>query len=226
MYTNSSFKFRVSSFKSSTSEALPANFNPETLDLKRREERGISLIELIVFMVVVGAAVAGVLIALNQASKGSADPMIEKRALAIAEAMLEEVQLMPFTYCDPDDANAESALNAGACAATAEGIGPEGVDAPPTGPAETRTGTVRAFDNVNDYHGFFMNGITDIDGAAIAGLGAYRADVTVAAQALGTIPSSDSQLITVTVTWPISGPTSVTVSLQGYRVRYAPNALP
>ncbi len=49
-----------------------------------------------------------------------------------------------------------------------EAIGPEGVNAPPTGPAETRTGTVRAFDNVNDYHGFSMSGITDIDGAAIA----------------------------------------------------------
>jgi MSHA pilin protein MshD len=180
----------------------------------------------VVFIVVVSTAVAGVLGALNMATQASVDPMIQKQALAIAEAVLEEIQLRPFTYCDPDDANAETALNAAACATTAEAIGPEGANAPPGGPAETRAGAVRAFDNVNDYHGFSMSGITDIEGAAIAGLDDYKADIAVTAQALGAIPATDAQLVTVTVTWPATGAAKITVALQGYRVRYAPNALP
>ncbi|MDP1718663.1 MAG: type II secretion system protein, partial [Burkholderiales bacterium] len=182
------------------------------------------MIELVVFIVVVSAAVAGVLGALNLGTRASADPMIQKQALAIAEAVLEEVQLMPFTYCDPDDANAETALDAAGCASTNEsGIGPELLNQPPGGPAETRAGAVRPFDNVNDYHGLSMSGITDIEGAAITGLGDYKAEVTVAAQALGVIPSTDAQLISVTVTWPATGTAQYTVLLQGYRVRYAPN---
>lgn len=199
------------------------NLEPGTLNFKQRKSLGLSLVELIVSIVIVSAAVGGVLSVLNLTTRASAEPMIQKQALAIAEAVLEEVQLMPFTYCDPDDANADTALNAAACAATSEAIfGPEGVNAPPTGPAETRAGTVRAFDNVNDYHGYSMSGITDIEGAAIAGLGDYRADVTIAAQSLGAIPASDAQLISVIVT----GPANVNVRLDGYRVRYAPNALP
>lgn len=229
MSTRSSFRFQVSSLKlkAAPDAFSTSNSKPQTTNYKLRKSRGLSLVELIVFIVVVSAAVAGVLGALNLATRASADPMIQKQALAIAEAVLEEVQLMPFTYCDPDDANAETALNAGACAATAEAIiGPEGVDAPPTGPAETRAGAVRAFDNVNDYHGFSMSGISDIEGAAIPGLGEYKAEVTVAAQALGAIPAGDAQLITVTVTWPATGTAKFTVALHGYRVRYAPNALP
>jgi hypothetical protein len=67
-------------------------------------------------------------------------------------------------------------------------------------------------------------GITDITGAAITGLENYSANVTVVNQALGAVAASDSLLITVTVTGPPGSNT--TVVLHGYRVRYAPNALP
>lgn len=185
----------------------------ETRNSELRKSLGLSLVEQIVFIVVVGAAVAGVLAALNLAARGSADPMIQKQALAIAEAVLEEIQLQPFTYCDPDDANAATALNAAGCASTAEAIGPEA--------GETRLG-VPAFDNVNDYHGFSMSSMTDIAGAAVAGLDGYAVSVGVTGQALGAVPASESLLITVTVT----GPGNVSVALHGYRIRYAPNALP
>src|SRR6266705_5855266 len=86
-----------------------------------RAEHGISLIELIVFIVIVGIAVAGVVGALSMATRSSADPMIQKQALAIAEALLEEVQLQPFTYCDPDDPQAATAQSAGGCTGGAGG---------------------------------------------------------------------------------------------------------
>jgi MSHA pilin protein MshD len=180
---------------------------------KRRLQHGLSLVELIVSIVIISTAVAGVLGVLILTTRASSDPLIQKQALAIAEALLEEVQLQPFTYCDPDDPNAATAVNTAGCT-TVEAIGPEA--------GESRTGTITPFDNVNDYHGFSMTGISDIEGTAVSGLGAYAASVNVAAQALGTIPASDALLVTVTVT----GPGNVSVVLHGYRVRYAPNALP
>ena len=69
-----------------------------------------------------------------------------------------------------------------------------------------------------------MLGITDLTGAAIPGLGGYTATVSVANQALAPVPASESLLITVTVTGPTG--TNTKVVLDGYRMRYAPNALP
>jgi MSHA pilin protein MshD len=190
-----------------------------------RAEHGFSLIELIMFIVIVSIAVAGVLGVLNMATRASSDPLIQKQALAIAEALLEEVQLQPFTYCDPDDPNAANALSAAGCTGGAGGANDE--NRLPLGPeaGETRTSATTPYDNVSDYNGFSIGpGITDITGAAITGLELYSATVSVANQALGAIPASDSLLITVTVTGPQGSNT--TVVLDGYRVRYAPNALP
>lgn len=195
-----------------------------------RLERGVTLVELIIFIVIVSSAVAGVLLTLNMASRSSADPMIQKQALAVAEALLEEVQLQPFTYCDPDDTAAADANSAADCTGGAGGANDE--NTLPLGPeaGETRTGAVTPFDNVSDYNLFCMGPaggcpnpvITDLNGTPIVGLGAYTATVAVANQALGAVPASDSLLITVTV----KGPADTTVVLHGYRVRYAPNALP
>lgn len=190
----------------------------------RADQRGVSLVELVVFIVVVGVAVIGVLAAMRLSTAASADPMIQKQALAIAEALLEEVQLQPFTYCDPDDPNAATALSAAGCTGGAGGANDE--SRLPLGPeaGETRTSATTPYDNVSDYNGFGIAGISGIDGAAIAGLENYAASITVTNQALGAIPAADALLIRVTVNGPPG--TNTTVVLDGYRVRYAPNALP
>ena len=193
-----------------------------------RRQRGLTLIEQIMFIVVVGIAAAGIVGVIGYATRASTDPMIHKQALAIGEALLEEVQLMPFTYCDPDDPQAGTANSAtvgatGCSAGGVEAAGGEG--AAPFGP-ETRISAATPYDNVNDYHGFTMaGGIVDIAGnpVPIAELSSYTASVTVAGQALGGVAASESLLITVTVTHPQLNPSIV---LNGYRVRYAPNALP
>jgi len=193
-----------------------------------RRARGLTLIELVMFIVVIGVAAVGVVGVIGYATRASTDPMIHKQALAIGEALLEEVQLMPFTYCDPDDLQASTAQSAtvgatGCSAGGVEGLGAEG--AAPFGP-ETRISATTPFDNVNDYSGFTMaGGIVDIAGnpIPIPELAAYTASVTVAAQALGGIGATEALLVTVTVTHPQLNPNIV---LNGYRVRYAPNALP
>jgi MSHA pilin protein MshD len=187
-------------------------------------QRGISLIETILFMVIVSVAVAGVMGVYTITTRSSADPLVRKQALAIAESLLEEVRLMPFTYCDPDDANVTTATSAvvGAgptfCATAAEAA-----MAPEAG--ETRYSATTPFDNVNDYHGFdtataVPAGICDISGATcIAALAGYRASVAVAPTAFNGIPAAEALLITVTVT----GPNGEAISLSGVRTRYAPN---
>ena len=184
----------------------------------RARSRGLSLIELVVFIVVLGIGFAGTLMLYNQAVTGSVDPIVRKQVLAIATSLLEEIELRGFTYCDPDDANVYTATSAtvgpGGCATTAEvAMGPDAGE------------TTRAlFDNVNDYHGFQMlSGIQDIMGNTVPGLGAYSVTNVTVATAGGTFglaDVNDALLITVTVT----GPAGVSVSLQGYRFRYAPNS--
>ena len=177
---------------------------------------GFSLIEAVVFILVLGIGLAGMLILYNQATRASVDPLVRKQALAIATSLLEEIELRGFTYCDPDDANvytaSSSALGPNGCAASAESIGPE--------PGES---TRAVFDNVNDYHGLQMlSGIRDITGAAVAGLDAYKVtsvSVSAAGAAFALPDPNDALLISLTVT----GPTDVTITLHGYRFRYAPN---
>ena len=183
-----------------------------------RGQRGLSMVELIMFIVIVGVGVAGILLVFSVTTKASADPLIQKQMLAIAEALMEEVQAKPFTYCDPDDSQATTATSATVgptgCQATVEGLGPEG---------ETRVSATTPFDNVNDYGATLnISPISDITGTPIGGLGVYSATITVAGSALGGIAAGESLLITVTVTR--SGTDSIT--LESYRTRYAPNAVP
>ena len=212
-----------------------------------KRQRGLTLIELVIFMVIVGAAAAGIMGALNFGAKNSADPLRRKQALMIAEAFMEEVQMARFTYCDPSDPNAVTATNQAAC----------------TSPViiSSKSGLTRPYGNVAYYvaaagapqRSFAVNGVdTDINGrplgqdaslktignVSLAGMTtnvmlSYLSDCSTAlgpGSGTGSCPtaitSSASALnvlrITVTTTY---GPNQ-TVQLDGYRTRYAPNYLP
>ncbi|MCD6525958.1 MAG: prepilin-type N-terminal cleavage/methylation domain-containing protein [Desulfuromonas sp.] len=69
----------------------------------KRNERGVTLVELVVAMVIISIAVSGVMMVMNYTVSHSADPVIQHQALAIAEAYLEEIQLQ--SYADPDGTN-------------------------------------------------------------------------------------------------------------------------
>lgn len=187
---------------------------------------GFSLIEVIVFIIVLAIAFVGLVLLYNRVTQASVDPLIRKQALAIAASLLEEIELQAYTLCDPDDPAVFTATVLGDCA-TGEGIGTEG--------GETRYGgATPRFDNVSDYDGFAMGSgvpnpnhqIMTVNGAVIDALANYRVNVVVAsinANELGaTIPDTVALRITVTATHV---PTGLTVSLQGYRTRYAPNSL-
>lgn len=177
-----------------------------------RRTRGLTLIELLLFIAAVGIALAAMLRVFVTATAASADPIIRRQELAIAESLLREVQLMPFTWCDPDSPNFDDATSAAACN-TAETIGPEG--------GETRYGPTY-FDNVNDYNGFSMTGIRDLTNTAVNGLAGYSANVAVTAGTLDSVTAGSGDALKITIT--VTGPDSSTVVLQGWRTRYAPQS--
>ncbi|HWQ40090.1 MAG TPA: type II secretion system protein [Burkholderiales bacterium] len=196
---------------------IPDRAGRESGDRPQRAAGGITLVELLVFIVIVSVGLAGVLGVFNTVVRRSADPLVTKQLTAVAEALLEEVQLMPFTFCDPDDPNAATATSTASCTVV-EGLGPEG--------AETRGGNITPLDNVSDYRlaggPLTIDPLTDIAGNAIPGLAGYSASIDVQQLSLNGIPASESLAITVTV----SGPGGQSFALSGFRTRYSPRSVP
>lgn len=191
-------------------------------------QRGVTLVELIVFLVIVSVAVAGVLKTLEIANRGSVDPLLSKQALAIADSLLTEIEQQAFTFCDPDDANASIATSTSGCAGTSQDNG--GGTLGPVPSSESRYSASNGFDNVADYNGFAMpgGGCTGIcnpgDTTPIPNLTGYAATVTVAritaSSAMFSGIGDASAVLKITV--QVTGPANTQVSLVGYRVRYAP----
>lgn len=166
---------------------------------KSQRQQGASLIELILFIVIISIALAGILLVMNNVTGHSADTLIRKQALAVAESLLEEVALQDF-------------------------ISASGVTACP--PSSTPNPVVQAnrvsgYHIVCDYDGFNMlAGIKDVNGGTVLGLESYTATVAVRSLALvggaATIAAGSAVQITVTVTDPQNNP----VQVSGYRTAY------
>lgn len=144
--------------------------------MNRPRSRGFTLIELIIFIVVIAAGLAGILSVMNNVVVASADPMVRKQAAALADSILEEILLQAF--CDPDTVDATAI--------------------PPVCGANGGEANRTTFDDVDDY-----DGIDEVISAAgpvfvgmSTGLNGYRVQIDVVAGALGAVASRD---ITVTV---------------------------
>lgn len=182
-------------------------------------QRGVTLIELILFITIVGIALAAILGVMNLATRSSADPVRVKQALMIAEGLLEEVQLAAFTRCDPSGDNGD-----GTCTIVeAWGqVAPE-----PVGP--------RPYDNVNDYvaradtalAAFNAGGVlADANGRPL-NVNGYTATLAITPEALGPAGaqvgaggiSADTDMLRIRVTVFFD---NGSLALDGYRARYAP----
>jgi MSHA pilin protein MshD len=196
--------------------------------LPQRREAGLTLVELIMFILVISIAVVGVVEILSYTTRNSADPQARKQALAIAEGLLEEVELAHFTYCDPTDATADTAT--GAFLTVTPGVPPIGCTSiiEDAGQKSPEPVNGRPYDNVNDYvddYNSLKTYTTDATGAAFPN--GYTATIKIVPEALNGIASTNSPAstdvlrITVTVTYA-----NGSVTLDGYRTRYAPASLP
>jgi MSHA pilin protein MshD len=148
-----------------------------------RKARGLSLVELVMFIVIVGAAVAGIIGVIDLTTRSSADPMIRKQALAIAEAVMEEVRLMPFTYCDPDDPGAATASMGGTTAtigtiASVSGSGGNSTLNIPSVNLSGRNAVVVFVGYNNDNFETVTSVVIDPGGANQTNMGAPLADIT------------------------------------------------
>lgn len=144
-------------------------------------QRGMTLMELVLAIAVIGVGLAGLLVAFNQAVFRSADPLVRKQMLAIAEEMMEEVRLKPF-------APVASAAPA-ACARN-------------------------TYNDIDDYNGYAVAAVCDIDGNAIPSLAAYGVTVTVTAANLPNGVAAKRIVVTV-------GHGGDTLTLTGYRTNWA-----
>lgn len=134
--------------------------------------RGVTLVELVITIVVLGIASTALFSAMAAISGRSADPMLRQQSLAIAEAYLEEILLQ--AYLDPSSGTV--------C---------------PSAPASRIQ-----FDNVCDYAGLNDVGVRNAQGNAIAALAGYQVQVAVTPQAMGGLAASDVLHVEVSVRDP------------------------
>lgn len=99
-----------------------------------RHQAGLTLIELILFLIVVSVGVVGILSVMQVTVRSSADPIIRKQAAALADSILEEILLKG--YVDPDG----------------------GANVVEGSPTPDRT----LFDDVDDYNGMSNSLFTDL----------------------------------------------------------------
>jgi len=89
---NQQFTVRPESFDS-TQENLVQGLNQRFF----KRQRGTTLVELILSMVIISIALVGILSVINLTVSHSADPVVEYQALAIAESYLEEISLQAYS---------------------------------------------------------------------------------------------------------------------------------
>lgn len=140
--------------------------------LANRSPRGFTLIEMIIAIVIIGVGLAGVLTAFTTTVKASADPLIRKQMLAVAEGMVEEILLKPYAVSGTAPTNPSTSCGA--------------------------AGSSRlAFDDVGDYHNYRTTGICDIEGDPVNGLGSYNLTVAVTLVTWQTITNTWEVVVTV-----------------------------
>jgi MSHA pilin protein MshD len=198
-------------------------------------QRGVTLVELIIFIVIVGIAVGGIITVMNLTTRGSTDPVRRKQALIIAEGLLEEVELAKFSFCDPADPDASDdsiVTSTATCPAVQERWGQ-------LAPEPTDASSGRPFDNINDYVTVpgvpttaFNNSagvLVDANGDVL-GVNGYSARLTITPASLQGIGNdlanppndtntADTDVLRITVTVSFDGQS---ITLDGYRTRYAP----
>jgi MSHA pilin protein MshD len=200
---------------------------------RRPRTTGFTLIDVLVLIVLVGSVAGGVTVLFSRLAAQSAESMRARQALGLAQSLLDEVRMMPMTYCDPQDARATLATGAivggAGCATTVDALGPE--------PGETRYNAANRFDGVSDYQGLAMpgpgcaGGICDIAGNLVNGPGSplagCSAQVAMAPQALPGIAALDAngrpQALRIVVT--LSCPGRADTVVEGIRVRHAPRSV-
>src|ERR1700751_1370393 len=118
----------------------------------RAGQGGTTLVEVIMFILIVSIAVIGVIQALTVAVRASSDPLIQRQTLAVADSLIQEIDNQPYHQKDPYNPNGPD-----------DAIGPEA--------GETRIGSPLPFGNPNDHSREPESGLRGAHGTFLAGPG-------------------------------------------------------
>lgn len=146
----------------------------------KRQNKGVTLLETIVFLVVVSIALVALLRVYSAAVSNSVDPVVRTRALELAQAQMDEILARKFDENTPTGGIPACDSDDGVLCA---GIVPDG-----------------DFDDVGDYAGFTNNSVTGYP---------VSVSVVSAGGDLN-LPTEQARRITVTTTMPDGDTLSLT----------------
>ncbi|MDX1519116.1 MAG: prepilin-type N-terminal cleavage/methylation domain-containing protein [Gammaproteobacteria bacterium] len=186
-----------------------------------KKSYGVTLIELIIAIVIISLATAGIMLLISDTTRRSGDPLLTEQASAIAQAYMEEIQTKQF--CDPDwdhdgvpPNNTDCPVHCVASACTVcKGLG-----------SGWTTETRPTYDDVCDYSAISGEVPTSQNGATVNGLGQYQVSVSIDSSASATIGPAGNVLsgnagqvvlINVTVSHPAM---ENDVIVSGYRSNF------
>lgn len=161
----------------------------------RHPERGLTLIELIIAIVVLGIAATGILSALSRTTVLNVDPLLRVQSQALAESVMDEILARPF-YRPENDPTLDSDNTASLTCAS------------PDNSAKT---------SICDYNG--LNQLERPDGTAYSGVSGYSLQVTV--EPTEDADFSDiAAACAVRINVAVTDPGGATTQLNAYRTSY------
>ena len=129
-------------------------------------QKGISLIELVIFIVIMSVALTGITLIYINTTKYSADPMVRIRSIELAQSTLEEILLKAYDEntpvggdCVRFPSGSSRCVTASNPTATAT-LGADADELPITPPSRA------IFDDVDDYHNLAYCGLSGTADAA------------------------------------------------------------
>ena len=199
-----------------------------------RTQRGFTLIETVIFIIVMGLALGGIVSLFVQSAIGGRYPFDQQRAIALANTYMDEILRKRWD---------EGVPLGGGCVATGSGYCP-GICAlkvypvcgtcllnnappgscvapaavvPPAAPGPEPGEGRAAYDDIDDYNGLVDAPPVDSTGAPIPGYAGYSVAVAVTNPAApwNGVPAADTKQIVVTVSLGVES-----YALTAYRVNY------
>lgn len=107
-----------------------------------KQHSGFTLVEMVIFIAIVGIALTGVMVVFINASRYSADPMVKIRTIELAQSFLEEILLKAYDDSTPVGGGCVQ-LASSRCSS-----GPAGTTTLQADSGETRVN----YNDVDDYH--------------------------------------------------------------------------
>lgn len=171
--------------------------------ITRLREQGVTLIELIIAIVVLGIAAVGILTALGRTTVLNVDPLLRAQSLAVAQSIMDEVTSRPFYPAEEDPSFDDSITSPEPC--------------PDNGSFSSRD----EISYICGFDGYQETGILKPNGDEVDGLSQYSASIEVGSDDIDDPPFSSvpiNCILRIEVT--VSGPADTNTSLQAYRTSY------